>query len=90
MLSWTRTAALGGHVAASRAARAYAKLLRAERVVLEQRELPTVEGLREMRVSVGEAQPRMQLGRERPAESSSLIGSPGGAVAAIGNTGRMP
>ena len=68
-----------------------AQLLRAERLGLEERELPAVERLAELRILVGErAAGRRCPRRARPRNSSSRVGSPCGCVAAIGSTGRMP
>ena len=67
-----------------------AQLLGAERVRLEERELPAVERLAELEVLVGgEQRPRRSAAR-RPRNSSSRVGSPSGCVEAIGRTGRMP
>ena len=68
-----------------------AQLLGAERLVLEERELPAVERLGERRVRVGERRARSSTSRVTSARNeSSRVGSPGGCVAAIGSTGRIP
>ncbi len=68
-----------------------AQLLAAERLGLEERQLPAVERLAELRVVVGDAEPRRAASLATEARNgSSRVGSPGGAVAAIGSTGRIP
>ena len=62
------TAARRGHVSPSSASERGAQLLGAERLVLEQRQLPAVERLGERAVGVGEAEPHEQLAGERAAE----------------------
>ena len=57
-----------GQVAPSSAPSAERSCSAAERVVLEERQLPAVERLRQRRVGVGEAEAREQLRRERAAE----------------------
>ena len=64
----SRTAARSGHVSPSSATNAGAQLLGAERLVLEERQLPAVERLGERAVGVGEAEPHEQLAGERTAE----------------------
>ena len=66
------------------------QLLAAERVVLEERELPAVERVSERDVVVGERELGGSFSATDARNGSSRVGSPGGAVAAIGSTGRMP
>ena len=68
-----------------------AQLLRTERLVLEEGELPPIERLGEAGVSVGKPQGRTEALR-RPAHGTRRAGSapPAAASAAIGKTGRMP
>ena len=54
-----------------------AELLAAERVVLEERELPAVERVAELRVLVGERKQRPQLLRDGGAEGVQPRGLPG-------------
>ena len=68
-----------------------AQLLGAERLVLEERELPAVERLRQRRVGVGEREPAEERrASARRGTSRACVASPGGCVAAIGSTGRIP
>ena len=67
-----------------------AELLAAERLGLEERELPAVERFAQLRVVVGGAEPDAQVAATEARNGSSRVASPGGAVAAIGRTGRIP
>ena len=67
-----------------------AQLLRGEGIRLEERELPPVERLSEIAVVVRRREPLAQPSGPLGANRSSRTPSPGGAVAAIGSTGRIP
>ena len=67
-----------------------AQLLGAKRLVLEEGELPAVERLGERRSASASAS-RVSSSRASSARNeSSRVASPGGCVAAIGSTGRIP
>ncbi len=89
--SSSRTAQRSGQVVAEQRRERGPQLLGPERLVLEERQLPAVERLRELGVAVGVTErARAARPRSAPRNASSRVGSPGGCVAAIGKTGRMP
>ncbi len=67
-VSSSSTAARNGHVSTEERRDGAAKLLGAERLVLEERELPPVERLGEVLVRIGEREPAEQLGRDATTE----------------------